>query len=87
MPFHDELLKQASSLLAWDDSEAGARRAVSAGYYALFHLLVTEAVERMIPSEPAGLRIQARRAFTHANMLTVCDQFVFKEPAIKPTTT
>lgn len=75
MPLHEELLSQARALLTWDDSEAGARRAVSAGYYALFHLLVSESVERMIPTEPAGLRIQARRAFTHGNMRAVCGQF------------
>lgn len=75
MALHDELLAHSLTSLRLDDSEASARRAVSAGYYALFHLLVTESVERMIPAEPPGLRNQARRAFTHANMLAVCSQF------------
>jgi hypothetical protein len=48
---------------------------VSAAYYAIFHLLVKEGAEVLAPRQPTGLRTQVRRAFTHADMKSVCKQF------------
>lgn len=49
MPFPDDLLEQAYDLAqkeATDPKQASLRRAVSTAYYALFHLLVEEAVSK-----------------------------------------
>jgi hypothetical protein len=44
MPYHDDLLRLASDLIEKDGtSQADLRRAVSTAYYALFHLLISEA--------------------------------------------
>lgn len=75
---HTDLLDQAQKLVLAairDDSEAGLRRAVSTAYYALFHLLLTEAAAMMAPPQPPGLRLQARRAFSHSEMRAVCALF------------
>ena len=45
--YHDDLLAQALSLVHKEPrnpKQASLRRAVSAAYYALFHLLISEAV-------------------------------------------
>lgn len=47
MSFADDLLEQANHLAIWlpkEPKQASRRRAVSTAYYALFHLLVDEAV-------------------------------------------
>ena len=52
MSLHDDLLGQARQLAAKEPKrplQASLRRAVSASYYALFHLLVYHAARRMFP--------------------------------------
>lgn len=74
---HDDLLDQANHLALRErrkPKQASLRRAVSAAYYALFHLLVSEGATLM-PAKPTNLRQQARRAFVHGDMKTVCKQF------------
>jgi uncharacterized protein (UPF0332 family) len=47
MSFAQDLLEQAQHLVDWDGAnpkQASLRRAVSTAYYALFHLLIDEAV-------------------------------------------
>jgi len=49
MPFADDLLEQAHHLAtreAGEPKQASLRRAVSTAYYALFHLLIDEAVSQ-----------------------------------------
>ena len=74
-----ELLRQAGQLAAREPRrplQASLRRAVSASYYALFHLLVDEATRRMFPgSERAHPRRCVARAFGHLNMRQVAQQF------------
>ena len=56
MSLHGDLLRQARHLAAKEPRrplQASLRRAVSAAYYSLFHLLVDEAVNRMIRREGA----------------------------------
>jgi hypothetical protein len=51
MAFADELLEQAYHLARKDPDppkEASLRRAVSTGYYALFHLLIGESVVKLL---------------------------------------
>ena len=56
--------------------QASLRRAVSTAYYALFHLLCSEAASRMIRSSdhPELLRGSLRRAFHHGVMREVCGE-------------
>lgn len=73
--FHYELLEQAEHLIARDNSQASIRRGVSSAYYVLFHLLITEAVQRLGSHLDPQLQARTRRAFAHADMARVCDQF------------
>ena len=68
MSLADDLLSQANRLAAASTGrprQADLRRAVSASYYALFHLLIGDAVQRLNPqpapgaAEPGGARLFA----------------------------
>jgi uncharacterized protein (UPF0332 family) len=79
MPLADELLAQAYTLATTDPgvpSQANLRRAISAAYYALFHLLISEAVLKLVLPEPKGLRERAGRAFAHSELEKVCSAIV-----------
>jgi uncharacterized protein (UPF0332 family) len=63
--YHDDLLAQAVSLVHKEPrnpKQASLRRAVSTAYYALFHLLISEAVANW---NRASLRAALGRAFDH----------------------
>jgi len=68
MAFHDDLLQQAF-LLAQKErktpKQASLRRAVSTAYYALFHLLISEATANW---NSAQLRTALGRVFDHSTM-------------------
>ena len=74
-----DLLAQARLLAEKElrrPKQASLRRAVSAAYYALFHLLVDEASRRLVGgSNRTALRSSLARAFDHATMKTVAKQF------------
>ena len=76
-----DLLAQARLLATKESSrpkQASLRRAVSAAYsyYALFHLLVSDAVRRLLAgSDREALRNCLSRAFDHAVMKRVARQF------------
>src|SRR5450755_2868472 len=76
MPFAHDLLRQAYHLANKErknPSQASLRRAVSTGYYALFHLLVDDAVGKwFVPHQRSALA----RTFEHRTMKVVCDEFV-----------
>lgn len=81
MALADDLLAQAHTLATLDrgiPSQANLRRAISSAYYALFHLLVAAAVERLLPAAPPGLRERASRAFSHGEMKQTCYRFLTK---------
>jgi hypothetical protein len=66
--FPDELLEQADHLARRDrgrPKQASLRRAVSTAYYALFHLLVSEAVGYW---KLKGQRTALARAYDHGKM-------------------
>lgn len=67
MLLHDDLLQVARQLAGADNdaSQAGLRRAVSTAYYALFHLLITEATRNWGRPE---LRSRLARVFDHGPM-------------------
>src|SRR6185312_577897 len=82
MALAEDLLAQARTLATLDDgipSQANLRRAISSAYYALFHLFIAEAVERLLPAEPPGLRERASRAFSHGEIKQVCVRFLGKQ--------
>lgn len=69
MSLHDDLLEQARHLLARDPGrpkQASLRRAISAAYYALFHLLIDAAASRF-KADPS-VRLLIARAFVHGEM-------------------
>jgi hypothetical protein len=74
MAFADDLLEQAYHLLSKDHpnppKQASLRRAVSTAYYALFHLLIDEAVGNWSVARQRGL---LARSFEHRAMKKVCD--------------
>ena len=73
-----ELLKQARRLSTADrrkPRQVSLRRAVSASYYALFHLLAREATGKVKVAGGVDLRRQVGRALDHAAMNKVCKEF------------
>lgn len=79
MSLHGDLLRQAHQLATRERQrprQASLRRAISAAYYELFHLLVHEATNRLIGGVArAELRHCLGRAFAHADMKSVAQQF------------
>jgi len=83
MALHHDLLEQALHLAtreARKPKQASLRRAVSSAYYALFHLLVAEAAQRLAPAQPPLLRRQVARAFAHGQMRQVCESIRRRQP-------
>jgi uncharacterized protein (UPF0332 family) len=69
MSLHSDLLAQAQHLLGREPrrpKQASLRRAVSAGYYALFHMLIDEAAKMLI--RETALRKLVARTFVHSEM-------------------
>jgi len=90
MAYHDDLLQQALQLVHKEPKkpkQASLRRAVSTAYYALFHLLISEAVANW---SRKNLRAALGRAFDHNTMKAASNriqdrrQFPFsgKDPAV-----
>lgn len=64
-----DLLDQAQHLASMDRGkprQASLRRAISAAYYSLFHLIIDEAVRYLVPA--AGLRAAVARTFEHKDV-------------------
>lgn len=81
MSLDAELLELAERLIgtsAPPRSSADVRRAVSTAYYALFHLLVREAVDLLSADVSEELRRQVRRTLEHTRMAAVCRAFCGK---------
>lgn len=87
MSLHKDLLAQARHLANRERKkprQASLRRAVSTAYYALFHLLVDEATNRLItgPNRTA-LRCALGRAFLHGDMKEASQGFANSNPSAK----
>ena len=70
MALHDDMLEQARHLATRErrrPRQASLRRAISAAYYALFHLLISEAVSKW---KIADHRPKLARMFEHSRMNT-----------------
>jgi uncharacterized protein (UPF0332 family) len=79
MALHHDLREQALHLTKREPKkpkQASLRRAVSAAYYAIFHLLTAEGTRLVGPNKPEGLSLAIQRAFNHGDMKNVCQSFV-----------
>jgi len=73
MSFPDDLLEQAYDLANKEPTnpkQASLRRAVSTAYYALFHLLIDEAVGKWSVQRQRSI---LARTFEHGKMKGICD--------------
>jgi uncharacterized protein (UPF0332 family) len=78
MSLHGDLIEQAEHLATRERGkprQASLRRAVSAAYYALFHMLISDGAIKLVPGSPDRLRARAQRAFSHVEMRNACEQF------------
>lgn len=76
MAFHDELLAHALELVHISPpTQLTLRRAVSAAYYAVFHLLISEAASNWAN---VSLRTALGRAYDHGVMQTASNRIVDK---------
>jgi hypothetical protein len=74
MAYHDDLLTQALQLVgAVPSTQANLRRAVSAAYYAVFHLLIAEATSNW---SKVNLRAALGRAYDHGIMRTASNRLL-----------
>ena len=76
MSLPDDLLEQARTIARQDarrPKQASLRRAVSTGYYALFHFLIAEATIKLVAIP--GLRSKFARVFEHGIMKEVSRSF------------
>ena len=74
MAHHDDLLAHAFALVhTQPQSETVLRRAVSAAYYAVFHLLIFEATQHW---DNSGLRSTLGRAYDHGLMRTTSNRIL-----------
>ena len=74
MAYHDDLLTQALQLVhASPSTQASLRRAVSAAYYAVFHLLIAEATSNW---NNVQLRAALGRAYDHGIMKTASNRLL-----------
>jgi hypothetical protein len=72
-----DLLDHASRLVANSSStDADFRRAVSASYYAVFHLISAAVAEQACPPTPPELRGRFQRALDHKSMKNAMQSFV-----------
>jgi len=79
MAYHDDLLRQALHLVHKEPRkprQASLRRGVSTAYYALFHLLISEAVANW---NRVSLRAALGRAFDHGIMKAAPIEFRIRD--------
>ena len=76
MPHSEDLLTLARQMVDRNPGaqvEAELRRAVSTAYYALFHLLIDEATDRLV--SVVAIRPRVARTFDHNIMRKVCQEY------------
>lgn len=88
MSLQRDLLRQARQLAEREPrrpKQASLRRAISAAYYALFHLFVDEATRLMLgPAQRRKpLRLAIRRAFVHKDMADAARGFASSNVSAK----
>jgi uncharacterized protein (UPF0332 family) len=85
MALSADFLRQARELATrrGRPSQINLRRSTSAAYYALFHLLIGEVVERMVPATPPSLRARVSRSLQHGELKEACIDFRKPSPPQK----
>ncbi len=83
MPLAEDLLEHASRLLKLPNTEADLRRAVSASYYAVFHLLSGAVASQVSPASPPGMRGRIQRVLEHRAMKNAMELFRTPESCAK----
>lgn len=86
MALSSDLLKQAELLARHDrrrPKQANLRRAVSAAYYSLFHLFVSECTHQLLSARLPRARSALARVFTHAEMAQACRLIVDSAASIR----
>src|SRR6266478_1063436 len=76
MPFADDLLELAQDLANKEPTnpkQASLRRAVSTAYYALFHLLIDDAVSKWAAERQRSI---LARTFEHDKMKRICGEML-----------
>lgn len=85
MSLSSDLLSQARTLINQEPKrpkQASLRRAISAAYYSLFHLLAEAAASAMLGGvDAADLRAIMRRAFQHTSMKKAAQGIGARNPA------
>ena len=84
MALAHDLLQQAEHLANLEGNrpkQASLRRATSSAYYALFHLLVKDAIGRLCPRNPPELGPRIGRSFVHGEMKQVCRSIMDGKPS------
>jgi uncharacterized protein (UPF0332 family) len=83
MGYHDDLIQHAIFLselnLPHEPKQVDLRRAVSAAYYGLFHLLTTEAAENW---KHESQRARFARMFEHGRMKTCSARISSRRPSV-----
>lgn len=80
MPLANDLLDHASKLIAGPvTADIDCRRAVSASYYAAFHLVSAAVAAQVSPQAPEGLRGRCQRALEHRAMKNAMARFLTAE--------
>jgi hypothetical protein len=82
MNLAEDLLAQAKLLASLEKGrprQASLRRAISAAYYAVFHLLVMDGCRKVAPGNQR-LQKKISRAFVHKNMQRVCSAIANDKP-------
>lgn len=77
MSLASDLLDQASTLASLDPmkpKQASLRRAISAAYYSIFHLLIDEAARRI--STNTALQPYIARSFEHKNLKDAANKII-----------
>jgi uncharacterized protein (UPF0332 family) len=86
MAYHDDLLEHAALLseldLQTEPKQVTLRRCVSAAYYALFHLLTTEAAKNW---KHPGQRDRFARLFDHGRMKTCSAKVASRPLPVEPS--
>jgi len=79
MSLAQDLMEQAEDLAKRERTrprQASLRRAVSASYYALFHLLNSASAATIAPNVTTEVNFRIRRWFDHGEMKKVCGRFL-----------
>jgi uncharacterized protein (UPF0332 family) len=80
VPYHEQLLEQANTLLALDPKrpyQANVRRAASASYYAVFHFFADELAKQVVGASAASdsLGFAVGRALEHGCLRSASERF------------